>query len=165
MIKNKRLMFAATLISTSIILSGCSQTSETGVAKSNANQSQTLSNAGNIAVNNNVSAALPNAVPSVANPNTTPPTAANKQKPAASSVNEPKPQIGKGGDDFSMFTQVRGALNADKEFVDAVIVEIKEGNVTLSGNVSSQEQKTKAGQLAQGVAGVKSVKNNLRVSS
>ncbi len=64
-----------------------------------------------------------------------------------------------------LFTQVRGALSSDAELLNAVIVQIKEGNATLTGNVSSEAQKTKAGQLIQSVNGIKSVKNNLRVSS
>jgi osmotically-inducible protein OsmY len=36
--------------------------------------------------------------------------------------------------------------------------------VTLSGTVATQAQKTKAGQVAKGVEGVKSVRNNLTVS-
>jgi uridylate kinase len=37
--------------------------------------------------------------------------------------------------------------------------------VTLSGTVASAEQKTKAGTIAQAVEGVKSVKNELKVSA
>ena len=64
-----------------------------------------------------------------------------------------------------LFTQVRSALSSDTELLNAVIVEIKEGNATLTGNVSSEAQKIKAGQLIKSVKGIKSVKNNLRVSS
>ena len=64
-----------------------------------------------------------------------------------------------------LFTQVRGALSSDKELFTAVSIEIKEGKATLTGKVSSEAQKAKAEQLVKGVKGIKSLKNNLRVSS
>ena len=42
-------------------------------------------------------------------------------------------------------------------------VEVKEGVVTLSGNVQLEKQKDKAVHLARGVKGVKSVVNNIKV--
>jgi osmotically-inducible protein OsmY len=80
-------------------------------------------------------------------------------------VKEHNPQIGSGGGDMFLFTQVRSALSSDKELFNTVIVEIKEGNATISGNVKSEAQKAKAAQLVQSVNGIKSVKNNLRVTS
>lgn len=86
---------------------------------------------------------------------------ASKAPPA----NMPKPQIGSGGNDFYLFTQARAALNADAELKAAnIVVDIKEGVATLSGAVKSAEQKSKAEQLVQ-AAGLKTVKNQLRVSS
>lgn len=83
----------------------------------------------------------------------------------AQAANMPKPQIGSGGNDFSLFTQARAALSADAELKGAnVVVEAKEGVLTLSGAVASTEQKARAEQLARGVSGVKLVKNQLRVS-
>ena len=165
MIKNKKAIYAAALISAATALFGCSKTSESDVVKVNsANQSTTISNINNVAANNGVAANSPVAAPTPLNPNASMPTPANREKNASPSVKMPTPQIGSGGDDFSVFTQVRGALNAEKEFVEGVIVAIKEGNVTLTGNVSSQAQKTKAAQLTQTVKGVKSVTNNLHVS-
>ena len=45
-----------------------------------------------------------------------------------------------------------------------LIIEVKEGVVTLSGNVASAALKSKAEELARG-AGAKNVKNQLRVSA
>lgn len=42
-------------------------------------------------------------------------------------------------------------------------VQVKDGNVTLSGRVHEARQKEKAGQLAKKVHGVKSVVNNIKV--
>jgi hyperosmotically inducible protein len=47
-----------------------------------------------------------------------------------------------------------GGLHAD----------VKDGVVTLSGSVAEQRQKDKAGKIAKGVKGVKSVVNNISVA-
>ncbi len=153
----------------SIVLSGCSKSAETDVIvkTNNMNQSPTASSNGSVSANNNVSA---NNAPSVNPPNAPTPVdessstiPVNKDNKSAPAVNEPKPQIGSGGGDFSLFIQARGALSSDKE-LSGVVIELKEGNATLTGNVSSAALKTKAGQLVQTVKGIKSVKNNLRVA-
>lgn len=77
----------------------------------------------------------------------------------------PTPQIGSGGNDLFLFTQVRAAVNADPELKAAnLIIEVKDGAVTLSGTVASAALKAKAEELARG-AGSKSVRNQLRVSA
>lgn len=77
----------------------------------------------------------------------------------------PTPQIGSGGNDLFLFTQARAAINDDDELKAAnVVIEVKEGVVTLSGNVASAALKSKAEGLARG-AGAKAVRNQLRVSA
>jgi hyperosmotically inducible periplasmic protein len=77
----------------------------------------------------------------------------------------PTPQVGSGGNDLFLFTQARAAVNADPELRAAnLIIEVKEGVVTLSGTVASAALKAKAEELARG-AGSKSVRNQLRVSA
>lgn len=77
----------------------------------------------------------------------------------------PKPQIGSGGNDLFLFTQARAAIDDDADLKPAnLIIEVKEGVVTLGGNVASAELKSKAERLARG-AGAKDVKNQLRVSA
>lgn len=147
-------MLAVILIS--LILSSCTQNSEPPVAKiENTNQSLTASTNKVVSANNNVSAS----------PLNTSTPVVNKNAKSSAPVKDPTPQIGSGGGDLLLFTQVRSALSSDKELINAVIVEVKEGSVTLSGKVSSETQKTKAAQLVQSVKGIKSVKNNLRISS
>lgn len=165
MVKKKFEMIpAVVLILVSIILSGCSKNTEPDVAKTdNVNQSPKASNNNNVSASNNISVNSPNTSMPIVN-NTLAPIA-NKEAKTSPPVKGPTPQIGSGGGDMFLFTQARGALSSDKELLNAVIVEIKEGNATLTGNVSSEAQKTKAGQLIQSVKGIKSVKNNLRVSS
>jgi hypothetical protein len=162
--KKSEIMPVVILILISIILSGCSKNPEPDVAKTgNINQAQTATNNNNVPANNNVAANPQNTATPIVN-NTSSPIV-NKDKKPSPPVKEPVPQIGSGGGDMFLFTQARGALSSDTELLNAVIVEIKEGNATLSGNVSSEAQKTKAGQLIKSVNGIKSVKNNLRVSS
>ncbi|HEX8282409.1 MAG TPA: BON domain-containing protein [Pyrinomonadaceae bacterium] len=76
----------------------------------------------------------------------------------------PTPQIGSGGNDFFLFTQARAAVANDPELNAAnIIVDVKEGVVTLSGVVASAQLKSKAEQMARGL-GPKGVRNQLRVS-
>lgn len=164
MVKKKlELASAVILILVSLVFSGCWKSPEPEVAKTdNTNQSPAASN-NNVPANNNISVNPPNTTaPSTVNNASTP---ANKDAKSSPRAKEPTPQIGTGGGDMVLFTQVRSALSSDQELLNAVIIEIKEGNATLTGNVSSAAQKTKAGQLAQAVKGVKSVQNNLRVKS
>ena len=67
-------------------------------------------------------------------------------------------------DDSVITTKIKTQLAAD-ELLKAfqVSVETRKGVVELSGSVNSQNAKDKAGQIARGVEGVKSVKNDLIV--
>jgi len=49
--------------------------------------------------------------------------------------------------------------------VSEINVDTKNGVVTLAGTVSSQDQKQRANQVAQGVSGVKSVSDQIVVKS
>src|SRR5215207_3423011 len=63
----------------------------------------------------------------------------------------PTPRIGSGGNDLFLFTQARAALNNDSDLKAAnVVIEVKEGVVTLTGTVTSAALKSKAEQLARG---------------
>lgn len=170
MIVKKRFEIIPILILVTIVFSSCTKTAEPEAAKNvNINQSPTVLNSNSVsnssvALDNNAAPVnSPNyAASNVNNINTEVAGKGDKKKFPVEKV--PTPQIGSGGGDLSLFTQVRGALGSDEELMKAVIVEIKEGNATLSGNVSSEAQKTKAGQLVQNVNGIRSIKNNLRVS-
>ena len=157
--KKLGIILTIVLVSAAIALQACTAAPESNTTKNgNANQAVIVSNTTNInsaATPANTPAMNTNAVPNV---NSAP--TANK-KPVTQ-VSAPTPKIGSGGDDLLLFTQVRGKLIADKELV-YVVIDVKEGNVILSGNVSSEEEKKKAEQLAKSVAGVKTLKNNLTV--
>lgn len=87
----------------------------------------------------------------------------NKNRQAASF---PSPQIGTGGNDFLLFTQARAALVSDAELKTAnITIDVQAGVLTLNGTIANAAQKTKAEQLVRAVSGIKSVKNQLRISN
>jgi hypothetical protein len=93
------------------------------------------------------------------------PTPESRAAGKAPQAKTPTPQIGSGGNDLFLFTQARAAINNDAELKTAnVVIDVKEGVVTLSGTVASAALKSKAEQLARG-AGSKDVKNQLKVSA
>jgi len=67
-------------------------------------------------------------------------------------------------DDSVITTKVKSLL-ANDDFLKSfqISVETYKGTVQLSGFVDSQKAVDKAGEIASGVKGVKSVKNNLNV--
>jgi len=67
--------------------------------------------------------------------------------------------------DERVYGDVCEALTDDSE-VDATHIEVKvsEGEVTLSGTVTSREQKRRAEQVADRIAGVRDVHNQLRMA-
>jgi len=95
----------------------------------------------------------------------TSPAAESRASTNAPAAKVPKPQIGSGGNDLFLFTQARAAVDGDADLKAAnVVIEVKEGVVTLNGSVASAALKSKAEELARG-AGAKDVKNQLRVSA
>jgi len=154
--KNYKPTFFAFLIST--VCFGCSSSATTNdtTKNNNINQSTAVSN-----IN-----ALPSTTPAVINGNlpASSNSTVNKNSKPLPSANTPSPKIGSGGNDMALFMQVRGALGADSDLVKGVIVEVKEGNASLSGKVPSEEKKKKAEQLVRSINGIKNVKNDLQVA-
>jgi osmotically-inducible protein OsmY len=74
--------------------------------------------------------------------------------------------IGTGANDGWLWTKTRAVLAATDDLRDSTInLDVDNEVVTLSGTVATTAQKTKAAQVAKGIEGVKSVKNNLVVSA
>jgi hyperosmotically inducible protein len=74
--------------------------------------------------------------------------------------------IGTGANDGWLWTKTRAVLATTDDLRDSTInVDVDNAEVMLSGTVATQAQKTKAAQVAKGVEGVKSVRNNLVVSA
>jgi osmotically-inducible protein OsmY len=75
-------------------------------------------------------------------------------------------KIGTGANDMWLWVKARYDLAAADDLRDSTInVDVDNAVVTLTGTVANAEQKTKAGQIAQSIEGVKSVKNELKVSA
>jgi osmotically-inducible protein OsmY len=67
-------------------------------------------------------------------------------------------------DDMALAVNVKTALEADDSLRSFNVgIETRDGVVTLSGWVSSQDAVIKAGQIARSVKGTRSVENNLSV--
>ena len=147
------------IIAASLGFAACGGAAENSGGDSKAAGTSTTANASSPAPTANGGA---NTVPVSADATPASESRASANAPAAK---VPKPQIGSGGNDLFLFTQARAAINDDADLKAAnLIIEVKEGVVTLNGNVASAELKSKAEQLARG-AGAKDVKNQLRVSA
>ncbi len=74
--------------------------------------------------------------------------------------------IGAGANDGWLWTKTRAVLAAADDLRDSTInVDVENDVVTLTGTVATQAQKTRAEQVAKGVEGVQSVRNNLTVAA
>jgi hyperosmotically inducible periplasmic protein len=69
-------------------------------------------------------------------------------------------------DDVALTTQIKSAMAEDKA-VDAldVNVDVKNGKVTLTGLASTSAEKSRAGQIARDVRGVKGVDNQIEIKA
>jgi hyperosmotically inducible protein len=75
-------------------------------------------------------------------------------------------KVGTAVDDTTITTKVKTALAADRDVsATRVHVETKQGEVRLSGNVKSQEERSRAEQIARNVNGVTTVNNELTVGA
>jgi hyperosmotically inducible periplasmic protein len=69
-------------------------------------------------------------------------------------------------DDTKISMTVKSKLVAERpKNLTKVHVSVRNGIVTLSGNVDTDEQRTQAEKLARGVKGVQTVVNDIKVSS
>jgi hypothetical protein len=74
--------------------------------------------------------------------------------------------VGQGVEDGWIHFKTRAALAAADDLRDSTInVDVDNNVVTLRGSVANAAQKASAGKVAQGIEGVKSVKNQLTVSA
>ncbi|MEJ7578317.1 MAG: BON domain-containing protein [Pyrinomonadaceae bacterium] len=74
--------------------------------------------------------------------------------------------VGSGVNDGWIWTKARAALTTENDLRDSTVnVDVDNAVVTLTGTVANQSQKTRAQTVVNALDGVKSVKNNLQVSS
>lgn len=72
--------------------------------------------------------------------------------------------VGEVVDDAALTAKVKGAIfNEPTLKVSEIQVETFKGDVQLSGFVAQPEDAAKAAEVARGVSGVKSVKNDIRI--
>jgi hypothetical protein len=75
-------------------------------------------------------------------------------------------KIGTGVNDSWLWFKTRAALLATDDLRESTInVDVENDVITLRGTVANAAQKTKAGQVAEGIDGKKSVKNDLKVAA
>ncbi|MGI8811052.1 MAG: BON domain-containing protein [Pyrinomonadaceae bacterium] len=74
--------------------------------------------------------------------------------------------IGSGANDSWLWFKTRAAMLTTSDLRESTInVDVANDVVTLTGSVANAAQKTKAEQVAKGIDGVKSVKNNLKIAA
>jgi hypothetical protein len=134
-------------------LSGCSQTANDNTP-ANANTNANTAVATNVNANTNTRLA---------------PTREEYEKNKKTYTEEAKNlgrKVGAGLDDGWLWTKTRFDLAAADDLRDSTInVDVENGVVTLSGTVANAEQKAKAETVAKAVAGVKGVKNLLKIAA
>lgn len=83
---------------------------------------------------------------------------------ASCAATDSRRSTGEHVDDAALLTRVKAALinNADTDGLD-IDVEVYRGAVQLNGIADSHEKKAAATRVAQGISGVTTVENNLRV--
>ena len=73
--------------------------------------------------------------------------------------------IGQGANDMWLWVKTRASLLGTSDLRESTInVDVVNDVVTLKGTVATAAQKTKAEEVAKGIDGVKSVKNELKVA-
>ncbi len=165
MFKSKFAASAACSVMSVSLLSGCNST-----------QTQTSTNGNLPAANNStVSSAIPSPALTPtppANVNSTDDAAVaareGKRKKPGDNEKQPaetKPVIGSGANDYWLWTTLRAAIDRT-EGVNAVkvIVEVQNSVVTLTGTIADATQRAKVEQIAGSLQGVKSVRNQIRIS-
>jgi hypothetical protein len=75
-------------------------------------------------------------------------------------------KIGTGANDSWLWFKTRAALLGTADLRESTInVDVENGVITLRGTVANAAQKTKAGEVANGIEGKTSVKNDLKVAA
>jgi osmotically-inducible protein OsmY len=155
------------MILAALVFSACGGTESNGVVNStNANRSNspntaTVVNANNNAVVSNMNSTGGNRW---ANANSVTREQYNASR-AEYEKEKGSSTIGQGANDSWIWFKTRAALLTTNDLRESTInVDVVNDVVTLKGTVETAAQKTKAEQVAKGIEGVKSVKNDLKVA-
>src|ERR671916_556718 len=162
--KNRFAAFAAVVLV--VLVAGCQTTTNTNT---NANGNTAVVTNANVNANTNANANLnanANANRRSANANITREEYERERASWAEEARRLGRTIGSGANDGWLWTKTPALLAAEDDLTDSTVnVDVDNAVVTLTGTVATNEQKTRAGRVAQGVDGVRSVRNNLTVSA
>jgi len=153
------------MILAALIFSACGGTESNGVVNStNANRSNSPNTATVVNATNNAVVSNMNTTNRWANAN-----GVTREQYNASRAEYEKEKgsssIGQGANDSWLWFKTRAALLGTSDLRESTInVDVANDVVTLKGTVETAAQKTKAEQVAKGIDGVKSVKNELKVA-
>jgi hyperosmotically inducible protein len=161
--KNRFVAFVVAAL-VSLLAAGCQTTTNT-----NANGNAAVATNANGNANRNANAntnANANANRRQANANITRDEYERERESFAEEARRLGRTIGSGANDGWLWTKTRAQLAAEDDLRDSTInVDVDNAVVTLTGTVATNEQKARAGRVAQGVDGVRSVRNSLTVSA
>jgi hypothetical protein len=164
----KKLVALGGLAALAALVGGCDTTTNTNANVSNSNRAVATNSNANMAGGTNANANTGANTNGSANTRSVP-TREDVEKNKENYKKEAEGlgrKIGTGANDLWLWSKTRYELAAADDLRDSTInVDVDNGVVTLSGTVASAEQKTRAGTVAQGVEGVKNVKNELKVSA
>jgi osmotically-inducible protein OsmY len=161
MIKN-RLAALVTGVALATLAAGCQTTTNTN----NANTAVVTNTTANVNANLNANAnANVNANTQTVNANISREEFDRERDRFAREAREAGRKIGSGANDLWLWAKARAALAAADDLRDSTVnVDVDNAVATLSGTVATNDQKTRAGQVAR-VEGVTRVVNNLTVSA
>jgi hyperosmotically inducible periplasmic protein len=158
--KNRLAAILATCVLLVVLAAGCETTTNTNT-NGNANTAVITNTNANVRANANT-----NTNARAANANMTREEYERNKESLAEEARRLGRKIGTGAEDGWLWTKTRAALATTDDLRDSTInVDVDNAVVTLTGTVATQAQKTKAEQVAKGIDGVKSVKNQLTISA
>src|SRR5215204_5338324 len=139
-----------------LLAAGCSEPATTTNTNANVNR-----NTGIVVNNNSVAATNANANRQV--------TREDVEKERGRYEREAKEsgrKVGSGTNDLWLWVKTRAALASADDLRDSTVeVDVDNDVVTLTGTVATNDQKARAEKVARDVEGVKTIKNNLKVSA
>lgn len=161
--KNKSIALMLALVAAAAIFSACGSTAENRASNTRTTNVMANANSSNTAVLVNNNSALANSN-RWANANSVTREEYNKNR-AEYEKEKGESTIGTGANDSWIWFKTRAALLTTSGIRESTInVDVANDVVTLRGTVETAAEKTKAEQVAKGIEGVKSVKNNLKVA-
>lgn len=160
----RRLIFLTLVTVLTVALAGCETTApNTNNARNNTNNNTNTNNA--TLVNNNQT----NANTGATNTNRWSNTNVSREDYDKSKADYEKEKgtstIGSGANDSYLWFKTRAALLATSDLRESTVnVDVVDGVISLKGTVATDAQKKKAEEVANGIDGKKSVKNELKVA-